>query len=82
MEVYYYRLDNMANLIEGQNSHIGVNGFKNEFHIEPAYIKSVVNDSDPKEWTLQAYRDFADIQWNYDEYDFLSRANITSPDEE
>lgn len=82
IDVYYYRLDNMANLIEVQEDHIGVNGFKNEFHIMPEYIKSCMSESDPKEWTLQAYKDMADIQWNYAEYDYLSRATISDPEGE
>jgi hypothetical protein len=29
---------------------------------------------------MKAYDDFAAIQWNYDGYEYLSRANITAPD--
>ncbi|MCQ2127020.1 MAG: UvrD-helicase domain-containing protein [Bacteroidaceae bacterium] len=82
IEVYYCRLDNMARIIESQDNHIGVNGIKNEFHIEPSYIKACMPDADPKEWTLLAYRDFAEIQWNYDGYEYLSRAEIGTPDGE
>lgn len=40
LDTYYYRLDNMANIIEKQDAHIGVNGLVHEFHIFPEYIKA------------------------------------------
>ncbi len=82
VEVYFYRLDNMVNLIENQGSHIGVSGFKNEFHVMPEYIKGSMPDADAKELTLKAYEDFAAIQWNYDDYSYMSRAEMTAPDGE
>ena len=82
LETYYYRLDNMANIIESQDNHIGVCGIMHEFHIFPKYIKEQMPDSEPQDWTYKAFEDFIDIQWNYEDYEILSRANIKAPDEE
>ena len=67
LDTYYYRLDNMANIIEKQDAHIGVNGLVHEFHIFPEYIKAQMPDASPQEWTYKAFEDFIDIQWNYGE---------------
>ena len=82
VETYYYRLDNMSNIIEKQDNHIGVNGLMHEFHIFPEYIKAQMPDVEPQEWTYKAYEDFVDIQWNYGDYESFSRAQITAPDGE
>lgn len=82
VDTYYYRLDNMANIIEKQDSHIGVNGLMHEFHIFPEYIKSQMPDASPQEWTYKAFVDFIDIQWNYEAYENFSRATVGSPDGE
>jgi ATP-dependent exoDNAse (exonuclease V) beta subunit len=82
VETYYYRLDNMSNIIEKQDNHIGVNGLMHEFHIYPEYIKAQMPDVEPQEWTYKAFEDFMDIQWNYGDYDNFSRAEIGSPDGE
>lgn len=81
-EVYYYRLDNMAKMIEEQGNIVGINGFCHEFHIFPEYIKACLPDVDPMEWTYQTYEDFAKAQWDYAEYSMLSKAKVTSPDGE
>ena len=47
LDTYYYRLDNMANIIEKQDAHIGVNGLVHEFHIFPEYIKAQMPDESP-----------------------------------
>ena len=82
VETYYYRLDNMSNIIEKQDNHIGVNGLIHEFHIFPEYIKAQMPDVEPQEWTYKAFEDFIDIQWNYEDYDNFSRAQIGAPDGE
>ena len=82
VETYYYRLDNMSNIIEKQDNHIGVNGLMHEFHIFPEYIKAQMPDVEPQEWTYKAFEDFIDIQWNYGDYDNFSRAEIGAPDGE
>lgn len=82
LDTYYYRLDNMANIIEKQDAHIGVNGLVHEFHIFPEYIKVQMPDASPQEWTYKAFEDFIDIQWNYGDYENFSRATIGSPDGE
>ena len=82
VETYYYRLDNMSNIIEKQDNHIGVNGLMHEFHIYPEYIKAQMPDVEPQEWTYKAFEDFIDIQWNYGDYDNFSRAEIGAPDGE
>lgn len=82
LDTYYYRLDNMANIIEKQDAHIGVNGLVHEFHIFPEYIKAQMPDASPQEWTYKAFDDFIDIQWNYGDYENFSRATIGSPDGE
>lgn len=82
LDTYYYRLDNMANIIEKQDVHIGVNGLVHEFHIFPEYIKAQMPDASPQEWTYKAFDDFIDIQWNYGDYENFSRATIGSPDGE
>ena len=82
VETYYYRLDNMSNIIEKQDNHIGVNGLMHEFHIFPEYIKAQMPDVEPQEWTYKAFEDFIDIQWNYGDYDNFSRAEIGTPDGE
>lgn len=82
VETYYYRLDNMSNIIEKQDDHIGVNGLMHEFHIFPEYIKAQMPDVEPQEWTYKAFEDFVDIQWNYEGYDNFSRAQISAPDGE
>lgn len=82
VETYYYRLDNMSNIIEKQDNHIGVNGLMHEFHIFPEYIKAQMPDVEPQEWTYKAFEDFIDIQWNYGDYDNFSRAEIGDPDGE
>lgn len=82
LDTYYYRLDNMANIIEKQNAHIGVNGLVHEFHIFPEYIKAQMSDASPQEWTYKAFEDFIDIQWNYGDYENFSRATVGSPDGE
>lgn len=82
VDTYYYRLDNMANIIEKQDSHIGVNGLMHEFHIFPEYIKFQMPDASPQEWTYKAFDDFIDIQWNYEAYENFSRATVGSPDGE
>lgn len=82
LETYYYRLDNMANIIEKQDAHIGVNGLIHEFHIFPDYIKSQMPDAEPQDWTYKAFEDFIDIQWNYGGYENFSRATVGSPDGE
>lgn len=82
LDTYYYRLDNMANIIEKQDAHIGVNGLMHEFHIFPDYIKSQVPDAEPQDWTYKAFEDFTDIQWNYGDYENFSRATVGSPDGE
>lgn len=82
VETYYYRLDNMSNIIEKQDNHIGVNGLMHEFHIFPEYIKAQMPDVEPQEWTYKAFEDFIDIQWNYGDYDNFSRAEIGAPDVE
>lgn len=80
VETYYYRLDNMSNIIEKQDNHIGVNGLMHEFHIFPEYIKAQMPDVEPQEWTYKAFEDFIDIQWNYGDYPNFSRAEIGAPD--
>lgn len=82
VDTYYYRLDNMANIIEKQDDHIGVNGLMHDFHIFPEYIKSQMPDAGPQDWTYKAFEDFIDIQWNYGDYENFSRATIGSPDGE
>lgn len=82
LDTYYYRLDNMANIIEKQDAHIGVNGLMHEFHIFPEYIKSQMPDAGPQDWTYKAFEDFIDIQWNYGDYENFSRATVGSPDGE
>lgn len=82
VETYYYRLDNMSNIIEKQDNHIGVNGLMHEFHIFPEYIKAQMPDVEPQEWTYKAFEDFIDIQWNYGDYDNFNRAEIGAPDGE
>lgn len=82
VETYYYRLDNMSNIIEKQDNHIGVNGLMHEFHIYPEYIKAQMPDVEPQEWTYKAFEDFIDIQWNYGDYDNFSRAEVAAPDGE
>ena len=82
VETYYYRLDNMSNIIEKQDNHIGVNGLMHEFHIFPEYIKAQMPDVEPQEWTYKAFEDFMDIQWNYGDYDNFSRAEVAAPDGE
>lgn len=82
LDTYYYRLDNMANIIEKQDAHIGVNGLVHEFHIFPEYIKAQMSDASPQEWTYKAFEDFIDIQWNYGDYENFSRAAVGSPDGE
>ena len=82
VETYYYRLDNMSNIIEKQDNHIGVNGLMHEFHIYPEYIKAQMPDVEPQEWTYKAFEDFMDIQWNYGNYPNFSRAEIGAPDGE
>ena len=82
VETYYYRLDNMSNIIEKQDNHIGVNGLMHEFHIFPEYIKAQMPDVEPQEWTYKAFEDFINIQWNYGDYDNFSRAEIGTPDGE
>ena len=82
VETYYYRLDNMSNIIEKQDNHIGVNGLIREFHIFPEYIKAQKPDVEPQEWTYKAFEDFIDIQWNYGDYDNFSRAEVAAPDGE
>ena len=82
VDTYYCRLDNMANIIEMQDNHIGVNGIMHEFHIFPEYIKSQMPDAEPQDWTYKAFEDFIDIQWNYEDYDNFSRASVESPDGE
>ena len=76
VETYCYRLDNMAKFIEEQDNHIGVNGLMHEFHIFPEYIKAQMPDAKPQEWTYKAFDDFIDIQWNYEDYEMFSRAQI------
>lgn len=82
LDTYYYRLDNMANIIEKQDAHIGVNGLVHEFHIFPEYIKAQMPNANPQEWTYKAFEDFIDIQWNYGDYENFSRATVGSPDGE
>ena len=82
LDTYYYRLDNMANIIEKQDAHIGVNGLVHEFHIFPEYIKAQMPDASPQEWTYKAFDDFIDIQWNHGDYENFSRTTIGSPDGE
>ena len=82
LDTYYYRLDNMANIIEKQDAHIGVNGLVHEFHIFPEYIKAQMPNASPQEWTYKAFEDFIDIQWNYGDYENFSRATVGSPDGE
>lgn len=82
LDTYYYRLDNMTNIIEKQDAHIGVNGLVHEFHIFPEYIKAQMPDASPQEWTYKAFEDFIDIQWNYGDYENFSRATVGSPDGE
>lgn len=82
VETYYYRLDNMSNIIEKQDNHIGVNGLMHEFHIYPEYIKAQMPDVEPQEWTYKAFEDFMDIQWNYGDYPNFSRAEIGAPNGE
>ena len=82
VETYYYRLDNMSNIIEKQDNHIGVNGLMHEFHIYPEYIKAQMPDVEPQEWTYKAFEDFMNIQWNYGDYPNFSRAEIGAPDGE
>lgn len=82
LDTYYYRLDNMANIIEKQDAHIGVNGLVHEFHIFPEYIKAQMPDASPQEWTYKAFEDFIDIQWNYGDYENFSRSTVGSPDGE
>ena len=82
LDTYYYRLDNMTNIIEKQDAHIGVNGLVHEFHIFPEYIKAQMPNASPQEWTYKAFEDFIDIQWNYGDYENFSRATVGSPDGE
>jgi hypothetical protein len=82
VHTYFDRLDNMANIIEQQNDHIGVNGIMHEFHIYPEYIKAQMPDGKPEDWTYKAFEDFIDIQWNYEDYDSFSRATIGTPDDD
>ena len=82
VDTYYYRLDNMANIIEMQDDHVGVNGIMHEFHIFPEFIKTQMPDCKPEEWIYKAFEDFIDIQWNYEGYDSFSRAEIRTPQDE
>lgn len=82
VETYFYRLDNMSKIIEQQDNHIGVNGLMHEFHIFPEYIKAQMPDDKPEEWTYKAFEDFIDIQWNYEDYEMFSRAEVAAPDGE
>lgn len=82
LDTYYYRIDNMANIIEKQDAHIGVNGLVHEFHIFPEYIKAQMPNASPQEWTYKAFEDFIDIQWNYEAYENFSRATVGSSDGE
>ncbi len=82
LDTYYYRLDNMANIIENQDEHIGVKGLVHEFHIFPEYIKAKMPDAEPKDWTYKAFEDFIDIQWNYGDYENFNHATVGSPDGE
>ena len=82
VDTYYYRLDNMANIIERQDAHIGVKGLMHEFHIFPEYLKSQMPDAGSQDWIYKAYEDFIDIQWNYEDYENFSRATVGSPDGE
>lgn len=82
IDTYFYRLDNMAKLIEHQDDHIGVTGIMHEFHIFPEYIKAQMPNVEPQEWTYKAFDDFIDIQWNYEDYEMFSRAEIATPDGE
>ena len=82
VETYFYRLDNISKIIEYQDNHIGVNGLMHEFHIFPDYIKALMPDVEPQEWTYKAFDDFIDIQWNYEDYEKFSRAEVAAPDGE
>ena len=82
VETYFYRLDNMANIIEKQDAHIGVRGLMHEFHIFPEFIKAQMPDAEPQEWTYKAFDDFIDIQWNYEDYENLSLATVKEPEGE
>lgn len=82
VDTYYFRLDNMANIIEMQSNHVGVNGIIHEFHIFPEYIKAQIPDGKPEDWTYKAFDDFIAIQWNYEDYDSFSRAEIQTPEGE
>ena len=79
VDTYCDRLDNMAKIIEMQDDHICVNGLRHEFHIFPKYIKAQIPDGKPEDWTYKAFEDFVDIQWNYEDYDNFSRAEIKTP---
>ena len=72
----------MSKIIEQQDNHIAVNGLMHEFHIFPEYIKAQMHDVEPQEWTYKAFDDFIDIQWNYEDYEMFSRAEIGAPDGE
>ena len=56
-ETYFYRLDNMAKVIEQQDYHISVDGVNHPFHIFPEFIKQLQPQAKPEDWTYQAYRD-------------------------
>lgn len=78
-ETYFYRLDNMAKVIEQQDDHIGLSGINNQFHIFPDYIKQQQPHAKPEDWTYQAYKDFASVEWDYEDYPSVDLAKITDP---
>lgn len=81
-ETYFYRLDNMANIIEKQDGHVGITGVNHLFHVLPDFIKSKMPDADPKDWTLKTYKKFMSVQWNYEDYAVASPLLIQPPEGE
>lgn len=78
-ETYFYRLDNMAKVIEQQDDHIGLSGINHQFHIFPEYIKQQQPHAKPQDRTYQAYRDFTSVEWDYEDYPSVDLAKITDP---
>lgn len=75
-ETYFYRLANMAKVIEQQDDHIGISGINHQFHICPDYIKLQQPHAKPQVWTYQAYKDFASVEWDYEDYPSVDPAKI------
>ena len=78
-ETFFYRLDNMAKVIEQQDDHIGIKGVNHLFHIFPTYIKQQQPYAKPEAWTYKAYEDFASVEWDYEDYPSVDPAKIIDP---